>query len=156
MDVDIVPLAVGSTVTLDIGKVAHGGHFVAHHEGRVIFVRHAITGEKVSVKITSISKKLAFGDAIKIINPSKDRVIAPCTYAKPEGCGGCDFLHINVKTQKELKSDIIKEQFLRLAKIEINPEIISEDSLEGLNWRTRLNLAISKNKKLGLHAHKSN
>ena len=155
MDVDIVPLAVGSTVTLDIGKVAHGGHFVAHHEGRVIFVRHAITGEKVSVKITSISKKLAFGDAIKIINPSKDRVIAPCAYAKPDGCGGCDFQHINVKTQKELKSDIIKEQFLRLAKIEINPEVLSVDPESGLHWRTRVNLAVSDQGRVGFYAAKS-
>ena len=55
-----------------------------------------------------------------------------------------------------LKKIVIQDQFKRIAKIEINPEIISKDSLEGLNWRTRLNLAISENKKLGLHAHKSN
>nr|MBA2558531.1 TRAM domain-containing protein [Propionibacteriales bacterium] len=35
---------VGSTVEVEVGAVAHGGHCVARHDGRVIFVRHAIPG----------------------------------------------------------------------------------------------------------------
>ena len=149
-------LAIGDIITLNVGNIANGGHFIGRHNDQIVFVRHSLTGERANVKITAVNSKFAFGDAIEIIKKSKDRVTAPCKYAHPEGCGGCDFQHIDPITQSNLKKIVIQDQFKRIAKIEINPEIISKDSLKGLNWRTRLNLAISENKKLGLHAHKSN
>jgi predicted RNA-binding protein with TRAM domain len=45
-------LVVGQQVTVDVEKIAHGGHCVARFEGQVIFVRHAIPGERVLVEIT--------------------------------------------------------------------------------------------------------
>ena len=149
-------LTIGDIITIDIGNIANGGHFIGRHNDQIVFVRHSLTGERANVKITAVNSKFAFGDAIEIIKKSKDRVNAPCKYAHPEGCGGCDFQHIDPITQLNLKKNVIQDQFKRIAQIEINPEIISKDSLKGLNWRTRLNLAISENKKLGLHAHKSN
>ena len=38
-------LSVGDEVTVEVG-VAHGGHFVARHEGRVFFVRGVLPGER--------------------------------------------------------------------------------------------------------------
>ena len=149
-------LTVGDIITLDIGTIANGGHFIARHNEQIIFVRHSITGEKANVKITAVNSKFAFGDAVEILKKSKDRVNAPCKYAHPEGCGGCDFQHIDLKTQLNFKKIVIQDQFKRIAKIDINPDLISADSESGLNWRSRLNLGISENKKLGLHSHKSN
>ena len=34
--------------------MAHGGHCVARHEGQVLFVRHALPGERVRVRVTSV------------------------------------------------------------------------------------------------------
>jgi tRNA/tmRNA/rRNA uracil-C5-methylase (TrmA/RlmC/RlmD family) len=149
-------LAIGDIITIDVGSIANGGHFIGRHNNQIIFVRHSLTDERANVKITAVNSKFAFGDAIEILKKSKDRVDAPCKYARPEGCGGCDFQHIDPIAQLNLKKIVIQDQFKQIAKIEINPEIISKDSLEGLNWRTRLNLSISENKKLGLHVHKSN
>ena len=147
--------AVGDIVTLDIGVIAHGGHFIARHNNQVVFVRHAITGEIANVKITSINSKLAFGDAIEILKSSKDRVKPPCKYSKPGGCGGCDFQHISAEIQQSLKKIIIQDQFKRIAKIDINPDVISVEPFTGLHWRSRLDLAISNNGKTGLYSHKS-
>lgn len=149
-------LAIGDIITIDVGSIANGGHFIGKHNDQIIFVRHSLTNERANVKITAVNSKFAFGDAIEILKKSIDRVNAPCKYAHPEGCGGCDFQHIDPIAQLNLKKIVIQDQFKRIAKIEINPKIISNDSLGGLNWRTRLNLAISENKKLGLHVHKSN
>ena len=149
-------LTVGDIITLDIGTIANGGHFIARHNNQIIFVRHSITGEKANVKITAVNSKFAFGDAVEILKKSKDRVNAPCKYSHPEGCGGCDFQHIDLKTQLNFKKIVIQDQFKRIAKIDINPDLISADSNNGLNWRSRLNLGISENKKLGLRSHKSN
>ena len=88
-------LKVGDQIEVDIGPIANGGHFVARHNGQVIFVRHAIEGERALVEITSITSKLARGDAISILKKSPDRVENPCKYSGPGKCGGCDFLHID-------------------------------------------------------------
>ena len=149
-------LNIGDIVTLDIGNIANGGHFVSRHNNQIVFVRHGISEEIANVKITAVNSKFAFGDAIEIIKSSKDRVEAPCQYAHPGGCGGCDFQHIDITAQLDFKKKVIQDQFKRIAKIEINPEVISAEPLNGLNWRSRLNLAISENKNAGLRVHKSN
>ena len=46
----------GPVVDLDVERVAHGGVFVAHHEGRVVFVPDAIPGERVARRITDVGK----------------------------------------------------------------------------------------------------
>ena len=148
--------AIGEILTLDIGNIANGGHFVARHDNQIIFVRHAISGETAKVKVTAINSRFAFGDAVEILKPSKDRVPPPCQYSHPEGCGGCDFQHINYDVQSDLKKEVLKDQFKRITKIDISPEIITANPSDGLHWRSRLNLAISENKKVGLRAHKSN
>src|SRR3954468_1641418 len=43
---------VGRRFEVTVGPVAHGGHCVARAEGRVVFVRHALPGERVVVEVT--------------------------------------------------------------------------------------------------------
>jgi len=149
-------LEVGQRVTVDIGPVAHGGHFVARHEGAVIFVRHAITGERAVVEITSVSSKMARGDAIEIILASPHRVVAPCKFSGPGGCGGCDFQHVEISHQRELKRQVVQEQFSRLGKIDLDLDVIGVEPENGLHWRTRMDFAISKSGTPGLFSSRSN
>ncbi len=148
-------LKVGDRITVEIGPIAHGGHFIARHKGQVVFVRYGITGEEAVVEITSTSSKLARGDAIEILKPSKDRVVPPCKYAVPGGCGGCDFQHIEISAQLELKRSVIREQFSRLGRIEIDLDVLPAEPTNGLHWRTRMDFAISKNGKPGLYSARS-
>jgi tRNA/tmRNA/rRNA uracil-C5-methylase (TrmA/RlmC/RlmD family) len=146
-------MQIGDHIDVDITAIAHGGHCVARHEGRVIFVRHAIPGERVTVEITDITKSFARGNCVAVIRASTHRVKAPCAYAKPDGCGGCDFQHIEISHQRALKSAIITEQFQRLAKIDI--EIAVEEVPPHLHWRNRMEFTVSDNSKLGLFASRS-
>ena len=148
-------LKVGDRITVEIGPVAHGGHFIARHLGQVIFVRYGITGEEAVVEITSVSSKLARADVVEVIKASKDRVVPPCKYAVPGGCGGCDFQHIDIAAQSELKRSVIREQFLRLGKIEIDLDMQKLEPASGLNWRSRMDFAISKGGKPGLYSARS-
>jgi tRNA/tmRNA/rRNA uracil-C5-methylase (TrmA/RlmC/RlmD family) len=148
-------LEVGQILTLEIGAVAHGGHFIARHEGQVIFVRHAITGERARVQITSVASKISRGDAIEILTPSIHRVLAPCKFSGPGGCGGCDFQHIDLDYQRQMKASIIKEQFARVAKLEVEVEVLPVAPESGLDWRTRMDFAVSPDGRLGLYASRS-
>jgi len=146
-------LQVGDKFRVHIEKIAHGGHFIARHEGAVIFVRHGIPGEEVLIEITSVGSSFNRADVIEVIEPSEDRVSAPCVYAKRDGCGGCDFQHISLPRQRLLKSEVINEQFARIAKLEVDIEV--EEVSQPLGWRTRFNAVTTRNGALGFYAARS-
>lgn len=145
---------IGDELVVDISTIAHGGHCVARFEGRVIFVRHAIPGETARVRVTEISKNFARGDCVEVLSASVDRVQPLCKYAKPGGCGGCDFQHITPKVQRLLKAKIITEQFERLAKQQVEVEV--EEVLPNFGWRTRMEFTSSEAGKLAMFKSRSN
>ena len=63
-------------VELVVGPVAHGGHCVARLEGRVVFVRHALPGERVRARLTETGEGKSFwrADAVEVLEASPDRV----------------------------------------------------------------------------------
>jgi len=153
-------LEVGERVTVDIVAAAHGGHFIARHEGQVLFVRHAIPGERVLVEVTSVVSKVTRADVVEVLQPSPHRVEAPCEFARPDGCGGCDFQHIEISHQRELKAAIVAEQFERLGKMNLAEMGLSVDvrgvePADGLHWRTRMDFAISDFGKIGFYKNRS-
>ena len=146
-------LKTGDLVQVTIEKVAHGGHFIARHDGAVIFVRHAIPGENCTIQITSTGSSFNRADVVSVEAPSEFRVEAPCSFANRNGCGGCDFQHISVKHQRTLKSDVIAEQFSRIAKMEMRVEV--EEVGESTHWRTRAIATTDRNGKLGFYKSRS-
>ncbi len=155
-------LEVGQVLEVDIGPVAHGGHCVARHQGRVLFVRHALPGERARVQVTGGRAKDRFwrADAIEVLRASPDRVQAPCPYARPGGCGGCDFQHVALPAQRALKAQVVREQLSRLGGVEVDvvvEEVDGEgvDAGRGLGWRTRVQFAVAPDGRPGLHAHRS-
>jgi tRNA/tmRNA/rRNA uracil-C5-methylase (TrmA/RlmC/RlmD family) len=146
-------LKIGDLIELTIEKVAHGGHFIARHEGAVIFVRHAIPGEKCTIEITSTGSSFNRADVVAVAEPSEFRVEPPCKYSHRAGCGGCDFQHITAEHQRTLKSQVITEQFSRIAKQEISVEV--EEVGHSLGWRTRAIGTTNRNGKLGFYKSRS-
>ncbi|RJL34235.1 class I SAM-dependent RNA methyltransferase [Bailinhaonella thermotolerans] len=143
-------------IELTVGPVAHGGVCVARHEGQVVFVRHALPGERVMAEITDEGQRFLRADAVEILERSPDRVVPPCPYAGPGRCGGCDWQHASLPAQRRLKADVIREQFTRLAGI--TPEVTVEElpgSPDGLGWRTRVQFAVRPDGVLGLRRHRS-
>ncbi len=145
--------AVGDIFEAEIEKVAHGGHFIARHEGAVFFIRHGIPGEKCRVVITSIGSSFNRGDVVEVLTPSPDRVSPPCSYAHRSGCGGCDFQHISMARQRQLKSDVITEQFARIAKMDLRIEV--EEVSPALHWRTRSIATTNNVGRLGFYGARS-
>ncbi len=146
-------LKTGDLVQVTIEKVAHGGHFIARHDGAVIFVRHAIPGENCTIQITSTGSSFNRADVVSVEKASEFRVQAPCSFANRNGCGGCDFQHISVEHQRTLKSDVIAEQFSRIAKMEMRVEV--EEVGESTHWRTRAIATTDRNGKLGFYKSRS-
>ena len=146
-------LKIGDLIELTIEKVAHGGHFIARHNGAVIFVRHAIPGEMCTIEITSTGSSFNRADVVAVSKPSEFRVEPPCQFSHRLGCGGCDFQHINPSYQRQLKSDVIAEQFSRIAKKDIRVEV--EEVGVSIGWRTRAIATTNRNGKLGFYKSRS-
>jgi len=146
-------LKTGDLLQVTIEKVAHGGHFIARHDGAVIFVRHAIPGENCTIQITSTGSSFNRADVVSVEAASEFRVEAPCSFANRNGCGGCDFQHISIEHQRTLKSDVIAEQFSRIAKMELDVEV--EEVGESTHWRTRAIATTDRNGKLGFYKSRS-
>jgi tRNA/tmRNA/rRNA uracil-C5-methylase (TrmA/RlmC/RlmD family) len=139
---------------VDIGPIAHGGHCVARLEGQVVFVRHTLPGERVRIRITERSKSFLRADAIEVLKAAPGRVEAPCPYAGPGLCGGCDFQHVDPATQRMLLADVVREQLRRLAGITWDGEVEAVEP-EALEWRTRMQFAVDEQGRPGLRRHRS-
>ncbi|MFK0015482.1 class I SAM-dependent RNA methyltransferase [Streptomyces sp. NPDC091027] len=159
---------VGEEYEVEVGPVAHGGHCIARtSDGRVLFVRHTLPGEKVIAKVTEGETDSRFlrADAFTVLDASKDRVEAPCPYAGPGKCGGCDWQHAKPGAQRRLKGEVVAEQLKRLAGL--TPEEAGWDGTvmpaEGdklpagqvPQWRTRVQYAIDETGRAGLRKHRS-
>jgi tRNA/tmRNA/rRNA uracil-C5-methylase (TrmA/RlmC/RlmD family) len=146
---------VGEQFEAEVGPVAHGGHCVVRHEERVVFVRHALPGERVVVAVTEGSDGDRFwrGDAVSVLVASPDRVAAPCPYAGPGLCGGCDFQHASPEAQRALKTSVVREQLVRLAGLEV--DVLVEEVPPLLRWRTRMRYVALPGGARGLHVHRS-
>ena len=144
---------VGSVVgPVEVGPIAHGGHCVARLDGRVVFVRHAIPGETVTIRLTDVGKaKYWRGDVADVVTPSPERVRPPCPLVG--ACGGCDFQHIEWAHQRELKRRVVAEQLQRLAGIEWTGRVekVGDDPL---HWRSRMRY-VTETGMAGLRRHRS-
>jgi tRNA/tmRNA/rRNA uracil-C5-methylase (TrmA/RlmC/RlmD family) len=152
---------VGEVLDLVVGPIAHGGHCVARaDDGRVVFVRHSLPGEHVRAEVTEERPGYLRADAIEIRQASPDRVTAPCRFAGPDRCGGCDFQHVAPAAQLDLKTAVVVEQLTRLARLnehEIKALGVRVEPLPGgsLGWRTRLNYTVDSTGRAGLLKHRS-
>ena len=153
---------VGMILELEVGAVAHGGHCVARHEGRVVFVRHALPGERVRALVTEGAAGARFlrADAVEIVVASPERVQPPCEHAVAGGCGGCDFQHASLPAQRGLKAAVVREQMVRLGGLdprEVEALVVEPvaGDVDGLAWRTRLRFAVDAGGRPGLRRHRS-
>ncbi|HET6394354.1 MAG TPA: TRAM domain-containing protein [Blastococcus sp.] len=146
----------GSEFEVTVGPVAHGGHCVARHEGRVVFVRHGLPGERVVVRVTE-DRHPGFcrADAIEVLAASPARVERPCPYSGPGRCGGCDWQHVDPAEQRRLKAAVVREQLARLAGLDDVAVTVEELPGGPLRWRSRARFAVDRSGAPGLRRHRS-
>jgi tRNA/tmRNA/rRNA uracil-C5-methylase (TrmA/RlmC/RlmD family) len=158
----------GQVIEVTASEVAHGGWCVARLDsGPVVFVRHALPGERVLARVTEVTSRLLRAEVADILAASPDRVEPPCPHARPGRCGGCDWQHATLPAQRALKAAVIRQQLRRLAGIEheVTVEPLPGDGDDGespaparpagLGWRTRVRFAVRADGVAGLHAHRS-
>ncbi|WP_027346357.1 class I SAM-dependent RNA methyltransferase [Hamadaea tsunoensis] len=158
-------------IEVTVGEVAHGGHCVARHEGVVIFVRHALPGERVVAEITELHPGYARAEAVEILSAAPDRVTPPCRWSGPNACGGCDLQHVSEPGQLAWKEAVVREQLARLAHLPDHPVRVEQLPVPGSagersretpevhsadpGWRTRVRYTVDAADRPGLRKHRS-
>lgn len=147
-------------VELTVDAVAPGGHCVARVGGQVVFVRHALPGERVVAEVTELHRGFARADAVEILDASPDRVTPPCPYARPGACGGCDLQHVAPAAQLDWKLAVVREQLTRLGGLtaeQVDALGVRVEALPGgpLGWRSRVRYAVDAAGRAGLLKHRS-
>lgn len=147
---------------LDITGIAHGGTFIARHEGRVVFVSDAIPGERVRVQISDASKSSFWrGETVEVLDASPHRrahvwAEADVSRAPADRAGGADLGHIELAHQLALKRQVLQEALDKFAGPGITaPEVEPIDSGDGTGWRTRISLHVDDDGVVGPFAARS-
>lgn len=156
-------------VDLTITNVAHGGIFVARHEGRVIFVPDTMPGEVVRARLVDTRKKSFWrAETLEVIEASPDRVDHVWTAASidrdpADRAGGAEFGHIALPAQRRLKGEVLSDALIRFGGlptdhpatrtvVESTPGDATGD---GLGWRTRVTLHVDDDGRVGPYAVRS-
>ena len=156
---------IGEILQLTVGEPAHGGACVARDEsGRVVFVRHAAPGEVVRASVTAVQKKLAWADAIEVVEASADRVDSVWPQAGPGGVGGGELAHLTPAAQRDWKTRVIAGQLRRvggealseaveaLGGVHVAPAPGDEDANDPLTGRrSRIDVVIDADGCAGMH-----
>ncbi len=156
-------------IELEIERVAHGGVFVARHDGRVVFVADAIPGERVAARVSDQGKERFWrAETVEVLEASPDRrehvwSEASVDRAPERRAGGAEFGHIRIERQRELKGEVLREALSRMAGLEVAVEVAPVDPAlapgasldDGTGWRTRMRLHVGADGRVGPYAARS-
>lgn len=155
-------------VTMRIERYADQGRCVGHLDGRVVFVRFALPGELVVVRMDEPMRAKAHfftGEVVEVLEPSADRVEPQWKLAGPlaqgGGVGGADLIHVSLPGQIRWKASVIANQFQRLAHMDVSASDITvermpgDEELNGFNWRTRMELVADDEGRLSMRKRES-
>lgn len=136
-------------VEAQIEGFTHGGKGVARVQGKAVFVPHTIPGERVRLQVIDDRKRWARAVLLDVVEPSPDRVVPPCPYV-PE-CGGCDLQHIQPDAQRELKTQVVREQLTRLGGQDDPPVRPTRSVGPDVAYRNNIRLHADEQGRLGFH-----
>jgi 23S rRNA (uracil1939-C5)-methyltransferase len=130
---------------LNVEKLIYGGDGLARlpaderGRGKAVFVPFVLAGEKIDAALTEEKPGFARAHAATIVEPSPQRIPSDCPHFTR--CGGCHYQHASYEHQLEIKKEILRENLLRIAKLELQCEIQAHPS-PPWNYRNRSRLQV--------------
>jgi 23S rRNA (uracil1939-C5)-methyltransferase len=105
----------GDELELSIDSLAYGGNGVARLNGFVVFVRRGLPGDTVRARVTKVKRGFAEALATEVLEPSAQRVEAPCAHYP--ACGGCRFQDLEYAVQARAKEAQVRDALVRIGGI---------------------------------------
>ena len=109
----------GQEFSLEIDDMGTDGEGIGHKEGYTLFVKDALVGDIVRVKVIKAKKKFGYGRLLEVIKPSPWRVEPACDCARQ--CGGCQIQHCSYEKQLAWKEKKVRDCLQRIGGFEEIP-----------------------------------
>jgi 23S rRNA (uracil1939-C5)-methyltransferase len=116
-------------------------------DNRAVFVSFGLPGERVRVRLTEEKKNFARGEIVEFLETSPDRTMARCKHFGI--CGGCHYQNLPYEKQLAVKADILRDQLIRIGKIENPPVKPIVASPSPWNYRNHVQFHLTEDGKLG-------
>lgn len=148
----------GRILEVALDRMAHGGAGVGRVDGRVVFVRGGLPGERVRARVVD-DRKAAFchADVVEVLEPSPHRIDPACP-AAAAGAGCCDLSYVTLHHSRELKAQILSDTLSRVGRItQVHPLVESladPADHDGVGWRVRARLGVDGQGHAGFHRHR--
>lgn len=155
---------------LQVGPMVHGGHCVAQHQGRVVFIRHAIPGETVVARLTEAGPAagLYWADTVQVLRASEFRRSHPWKLADSlrayqagrRPVAGAEYGHIVLEHQRRLKAQVFRDTLVRIGRqhsddVQVQVTGLPADESAGMHWRTRTVFTVTPAGRVSMPAHRS-
>jgi 23S rRNA (uracil1939-C5)-methyltransferase len=124
-------------ISLDVESLDLEGNGVAHHEGKVVFVRGGLPGETVLAEVVRRKPRFEVAQVVAVRRESSSRVRPRCPHFGV--CGGCATQHIDARAQVAFKQRALEDTLWHLGRVRpltVLPPI--EGPAWGYRFRARL------------------
>ncbi len=135
------PVEAGE-VDVAVHGIAAGGEGVGRApDGRALFVAGALPGEEVTVVVTEVRRRHARGDLARVVRAAPERRQPPCPHVA-DGCGGCDWQHIDTEAQRALRRTIVTDALTRIGRL-VDPVVTRGPALPTHAARTTVRAVVA-------------
>jgi 23S rRNA (uracil1939-C5)-methyltransferase len=135
-------------LTVKLDKLAYGGDALGRlSDGRAVFVPFALPGETVSIRVIDEKANHVRADLAEVLVPSLERITPQCVHFGV--CGGCHYQHMPYPAQLTAKTGILRDQLLRIGKLDNPPVTQAVPSTLQWNYRNHVQFHLTRDGKLG-------
>ena len=113
--------------TLTIESLGNEGEGIGKLDGFPLFVKDALPGDVIEVKVLKVKKTYGYGRMMKLLKPSPERIEPPCPLHR--SCGGCQIQALSYEKQLEYKREKVKNQLIRIGGFS-EPEVLPVIGME--------------------------
>ncbi len=135
-------------VTIRIEDMGNEGEGIGKVDGFPLFVKGAVPGDLVKVKVMKAKKNYAFAHLEEVVEPSPYRATPPCPVASP--CGGCSLQHVSYEAQLQYKQNKVRNDLIHIGGFDAEYiDSISEPIIgmeEPYHYRNKAQFPIGKDK----------
>ena len=103
-------------VTVEVTDIGIGGEGIGKVDGYTLFIKDAVIGDTVEVKVMKAKKNYGYARLMRIVKESAFRVSARCPEARR--CGGCQIQEMDYRKQLEFKNTKVRNNLIRLGSVE--------------------------------------
>nr|HMN61341.1 TRAM domain-containing protein [Anaerolinea sp.] len=136
---------------VDFLTAVYGGETLGRlPDGRAVFASFVLPGERARVRLVEDKRNYARGVVVELLRPSPERIAPRCAHFGV--CGGCHYQHLEYFRQVEIKREVLRDQFARIAGMAEPPEINVVPAPAPWNYRNTVQFHLDAQGRLGFQA----